>query len=93
MEGSSEEDKNEVTTTTMEVSIEEKEDATRLSERLRRRRVRCVYRQTEVSTTTAEASIEEVEDTTRLSERLQPQRILCVYGLRVLTMTMAALEE
>ena len=53
-EASAEEDEPEVLTTTMEASIEEAEDTTRPSERLRRRRRRCVYR-LRVLTTTASA--------------------------------------
>ena len=78
---------------TMEASIEEAEDITRLSERLRRRMRWCVYGQPEVLTKTAEASIEEAEDTTRMSKRLQPRRRRCVYGLRVLMTTTEASEE
>ena len=72
---------------TTEVSIEEAEDTTRLSERLRRQRRQCVYEQPEVSTITTEATIGEAEDKNRLSELLQPRRLRCVYGLRVLTTT------
>ena len=43
METSAEEDKSEVSKMTTEVSIEEVEDTTRLSEHLQPRRRRCVY--------------------------------------------------
>ena len=46
-----------------------------------------------VSTTTTDSSLEEAEYKTRLSERLRRWRRRCVYGIRVLTTTMAALEE
>ena len=53
-----EEDDPEVSTITMEASIEEAEDITRLSERFQQQRRRCVYGNPEVSTATPEASIE-----------------------------------
>ena len=86
-EVSEEEYKTKVSTKTTEASIEEAEDTTHPSERLRRRRHWCVYRQPEVLTTTPEASIDKSEYTTHLSERLQPRRRRCVYGIRVLTTT------
>ena len=89
VEASEEKDDPKVLTITTEASIEEAENKTHLSERLRRQRRRCVYGQPEVLTTATEASIEEAENTTRLSERLRRQRRRCVYGQRVLT-TMAA---
>ena len=57
MEASAAEDDTKVSTTTPEASIEEAEYAMRLSERLRRRRRRCVYG-LRVLTTTTEASAE-----------------------------------
>ena len=78
---------------TTEASIEEAEDTTHLSERLRRRRRWCFYGQPEVLMTTMEDSIEEAENTTRLSERLRRRRRRCVYGNMVLTTTKEASEE
>ena len=63
------------------------------SERLWRRRRRCVYGQPEVLTMITEASIEEAENTVLLSERLQRQTGRCIYGQRVLITTTAALED
>ena len=73
--------------------VSTEEDTTRLIERLRRMRRRCVYGQPDVSTTTVEASIEEAEYTMRLSEGLKPRRSLCVYEIWVLMTTPAASEE
>ena len=55
-EASAEEDETEVSTTIIEVSIEEVEDKMRPSERLQRRRRQCIYGIRVLTTTTVSLS-------------------------------------